>query len=200
MDVYYYIRQLYETIQLQQHELDALKRRTKSLEKEVRDLSSRPAVTVERLEYKFDQLKVETLEGTLNIGLNPSDLNGIEDISVPFGESGNSSQHLLTSAPFKQELSERLEQFLQKDLAETIRDTELQTGRSVSAEHLERILEDIRRQLPHRVEHYLQFFATRNHGVMERDEWLTKTFNTITADIVHAVHAYINQLPADGKD
>ena len=35
------------------------------------------------LEYKFDQLKVETLEGTLNIGLNPSDLQGIEDFSIP---------------------------------------------------------------------------------------------------------------------
>ena len=35
------------------------------------------------LEYKFDQLKVETLEGTLNIGLNPTDLQGIEDFSVP---------------------------------------------------------------------------------------------------------------------
>ena len=35
------------------------------------------------MEYKFDQLKVETLEGTLNIGLNPSDLQGIEDFSVP---------------------------------------------------------------------------------------------------------------------
>ena len=38
------------------------------------------------MEYKFDQLKVETLEGTLNIGLNPSDLQGIEDFSVPNGK------------------------------------------------------------------------------------------------------------------
>jgi hypothetical protein len=30
---------------------------------------SRPLFN-EKLEYKFDQLKVETLEGTLNIGLN----------------------------------------------------------------------------------------------------------------------------------
>ena len=38
------------------------------------------------MEYKFDQLKVETLEGTLNIGLNPSDLQAIEDFSVPNGK------------------------------------------------------------------------------------------------------------------
>ncbi len=54
-----------------------------SLEQKIIELQNRPPVHVEKMEYKFDQLKVETLEGTLNIGLNPADLQNIEDFSVP---------------------------------------------------------------------------------------------------------------------
>ena len=46
------------------------------MEQKITELQSRPSVHVEKLEYKFDQLKVEKLEGTLNIGLNPTDLQG----------------------------------------------------------------------------------------------------------------------------
>ena len=34
-------------------------------------LKEAPSTKIDRIEYKFDQLKIETLEGTLNIGLNP---------------------------------------------------------------------------------------------------------------------------------
>ena len=48
-----------------------LQKKIQTIEETVSDLKKRPSVKVERMEYKFDQLKVETLEGTLNIGLNP---------------------------------------------------------------------------------------------------------------------------------
>ena len=60
-----------------------MQKKIQSLEKQVSEFQNRPPVHIDRMEYKFDQLKVETLEGTLNIGLNPSDLQGIEDFSVP---------------------------------------------------------------------------------------------------------------------
>ena len=83
MDFQMYIRQLYDQMYLQHQELSELRSLVTQLSAEVKQLKEKPSVTVERLEYKFDQLKVETLEGTLNIGLNPTDLNAIEDLAVP---------------------------------------------------------------------------------------------------------------------
>ena len=60
-----------------------MQKKIQSLEKQVSEFTKSSSCSIERMEYKFDQLKVETLEGTLNIGLNPSDLQGIEDFSVP---------------------------------------------------------------------------------------------------------------------
>ena len=75
-------QQLYDYVKWQHQEITNLKASMAELSKEIQKLKDKPSVTVERLEYKFDQLKVETLEGTLNIGLNPSDLNNIDDLSV----------------------------------------------------------------------------------------------------------------------
>lgn len=54
-----------------------------SLIEEIEQLKARPPVRVDRIEYAFDQLKIETLDGTLNIGINPSDLSSIEDAAIP---------------------------------------------------------------------------------------------------------------------
>ena len=40
-----------------------LQKKIQSLEQTVSELQNRPPVHIDRMEYKFDQLKVETLEG-----------------------------------------------------------------------------------------------------------------------------------------
>jgi len=44
---------------------------------------------LEKIEYKFDQLKVETLEGTLSIGLSPTEL-AKHDVEIPGYDTGES--------------------------------------------------------------------------------------------------------------
>ena len=66
------------------------------------------------LEYKFDQLKVETLEGTLNIGLNPTDLQGIEDFSVPTQK--RSSHAEVRGCPLFTEIENSIHQYLDTNL------------------------------------------------------------------------------------
>ncbi|MFK4998183.1 spore germination protein GerPC [Bacillus sp. N9] len=83
VDFQYCIQQLYDYMNQQQNEILKLRKELNRLENEVNKLKEKPGITVERLEYKFDQLKVETLEGTLNIGLNPADLKQIEDVAIP---------------------------------------------------------------------------------------------------------------------
>ncbi len=70
------------TLQAQENRIAALEHTIQKLQEEMKQLKEKPSIQVDKIEYKFDQLKVETLEGTLNIGLNPSDLANIEDFAV----------------------------------------------------------------------------------------------------------------------
>lgn len=71
MSMYDYFVQLHRYILWQTNKIRTLERRLSVLEARLQELESQPRTTIERIEYKFDQLKVETLEGTLNIGLAP---------------------------------------------------------------------------------------------------------------------------------
>ena len=85
-DIYQILQSMQTYIYNQDILIRGMQKKIQSLEKRVSEIQNRTPVHIDRMEYKFDQLKVETLEGTLNIGLNPSDLQGIEDYSVPNGK------------------------------------------------------------------------------------------------------------------
>src|SRR3954447_14733408 len=77
-----YLQWLQMCIQAQEQRIITLETTLNKMKEEIKKLNERKSIHVDKIEYKFDQLKVETLEGTLNIGLNPSDLSGIEDFAV----------------------------------------------------------------------------------------------------------------------
>jgi len=62
---------LSQQLQEQQKELRQLCTEVVALRARVQAAENRPMYNIERLEYQFDQLKVEKLDGTLNIGMSP---------------------------------------------------------------------------------------------------------------------------------
>ncbi len=70
-DIYTYLHQLQQALQAQQTAILNLEDQVRLLQEELNELKNRPSSSVGKVEYKFDQLKVENLNGTLNIGLNP---------------------------------------------------------------------------------------------------------------------------------
>src|SRR5690242_21184263 len=69
---------LYEQCQI----IEQLKAKVVQLEATVLELSQRPETKIDKIEYKFDQLKVENLNGTLTIGLNPLQAPTFDDLTV----------------------------------------------------------------------------------------------------------------------
>jgi len=123
----YYIQQLFSMLESQQKEIVQLRQSISRLSSELNQLKEKPAMTVERLEYKFDQLKVERLEGTLNIGINPADLESIDDLSVP--PSASAPNHAFTRHPdLYNETLEKINTYIKEELDDIIKNTESQTG------------------------------------------------------------------------
>jgi len=194
VDIHAYIQQLYQYIHKQEKRIAKFEKMLKELKTEVDSLKEKPPINVERLEYKFDQLKIERLDGTLNIGLNPADLNEkIEDMDIPAPKS--SSPSMVSEPEFKQELVSRLNHYVGNDIHTVMNDTEQQLGMTLEQQYRDFIMEDLQKQIPQRVDHYLNILAGQNIGNITRDELLKQVFQKMKTDIDQAIFMFISKLP-----
>lgn len=198
MDTHLYIRQLFDHINKQQQEINDLRDALQLLTKDVNQLKEKPAVTVERLEYNFDQLKVDTLEGTLNIGLNRNDLNQLDDLAIPATEP-TKNQLFLRDANFKNIILDKLSDYINNDFLTVISDTEAQTGKRLHESYTDLIKKDIKKQLPARMDHYIHQLSSQPLEDMTEEQLQEKIYQSVVTDIDQAVHAFITQLPHHGK-
>lgn len=188
-DFYSYHAQMQTYLDAQNSRICCLEKELAALRGELEELKKKPAVNVERIEYKFDQLKVETLEGTLNIGLNPGDLGDIDELSVP-GAAQALQPYLL---PNREEFIEEICRSVAGEMGELINDTKKQLGRPLDSGYQEIIQADIERQLPERAALYLDQTAQPDRVPHLREEVKEKISEKIKNDIIQAVRSFILQ-------
>lgn len=171
-----------------------LQKKIKSLEKKVEQLEGRPPVRIDRMEYKFDQLKVETLEGTLNIGLNPSDLQGIEDLSVPTPKGTLTPEDRMSMFT---EIENSIQAYLDTNLQDIVQKTAQPLQSNVDETYYQFILEDIKKQLPNRIEYYLNQPLRKEHtGSEQQKEWMIEQ---LKKEIHNGVLTFLKNLPQNMK-
>lgn len=195
-DFYEYIRRLHLFVEAQDTRLKHLEEVVNNLSKEINDLKNKPSINVERIEYKFDQLKVETLEGTLNIGLNPTDLQGIEDFTVQGNQVANSP------SPADQfQLIMRMEQrvlnTLDKDVRSIISLYEQEKETKIEESYVTFILDDIKKQLHKRIEYYLNQLPLDQRTTQL--EYENRVFELIQKDMHNGIFSFLENLPPETK-
>ncbi|MGO4268703.1 spore germination protein GerPC [Paenibacillus sp. TAF58] len=79
-------------IEMQKQRIDKLEQTVTKLQTDLNALKNQKGVHIDKIEYKFDQLKVERLDGTLTIGINPSLLDNIDDLSVNGASMGKNAE------------------------------------------------------------------------------------------------------------
>ncbi|MGN1401466.1 MAG: spore germination protein GerPC [Bacillus sp. (in: firmicutes)] len=181
----------------QSQRVSALEAELKALKKELEQLGARSPVTVERLEYKFDQLKIESLDGTLNIGLNPAKLEDLDDFFV------NGQPHVQPGAPPYREDSfgsiiSNIKAYIEKDLDDVISSIEREIGMQRNAQYAAFIKEDLLRQLPDRVEYYLKQFPF-NPQHEQHGKYLSRMTEQIKTDVMQAVRTFLTNA-ANGQN
>ncbi|MGF2615307.1 spore germination protein GerPC [Rossellomorea aquimaris] len=200
MQQYYTYQQLYQYIAEQAKRINNLETLIQELQQEVSALKEKPSINVESIEYRFDQLKVETLEGTLNIGLNPSDLEKIEDFAVE-GQTSTPVPPVkqVDMEDMQKSLMPRVNDYIVKEVPGIISDTELQLGTSLDESYYDLIKEDIKKQMPQRIQFYLQSMPV--HQVRQPGEtaWEDKIFVKLKSDITNAIHSFMSNLPDNLK-
>lgn len=145
-------------------------------------INEREKPSIERIEYQFDQLKIETLEGTLNIGLTPNGGSQIEEMVLNQKEL-KQEEGMDEEDPLFQSVSSKLSDFLEAEAYDHLVMTEQKYHCDLTKEQRKWILDDIRKQLPQRIRHYLQSPDTNED----------QAFHAAKNDIIQAIDNYMHQ-------
>jgi spore germination protein PC len=185
-------------VQSQDKRIAQLEQLIKQMAADIKQLKDKPPIHVGTIEYKFDQLKVETVEGTLNIGLNPTDLQGIEDLAIkqagmnyPVDPKGQMQRSM--------EIEEAIYNYLETDLPNIITDTQTKLNIQPNEAYLSFIKEDIKKQLPSRIDFHLKAAAAQNRTEENDNVILENIMNAIKQEIHNGVLTFFQHLPENMK-
>ncbi|MBX9971916.1 spore germination protein GerPC [Cytobacillus firmus] len=191
-----YLQQLHAFVEAQEKRIRSLEAAVKKLQEETEVLKSRPPMQIDRIEYKFDQLKVESLEGTLNIGLNPSELQNIEDFAV---DNQNIKAPISPNNHMKRtmEIEDAIYQYLESKLPEIVASVQQKLNVNADDSYIAFIKEDIKKQLPNRIDFYIKQQQSANRSTQENNNEVI--IELIKKEIQNGVHAFISHLPENMK-
>lgn len=192
-----YLQQLHQYIQNQDQRINQLTETINSLGSDVEQIKNQPHTNIERIEYKFDQLKVEHLDGVLNIGLNPTDPGQVDNFDVQQrGMNVNGAQQELREQLFQQ-CRDEVNQFLNEECPIYIEQAEQQYNLQLDEPHRRHIIEDIRKQIDSRIQYYLT-----DQSLSEHDSLLDKKQEIlllVKKDVENSVKHFLNHLPKDPR-
>ncbi|GIO97264.1 putative spore germination protein GerPC [Paenibacillus lautus] len=188
----YYIQQLFYILQTQSEQLSRMEQMLKEMRSEIDQLKQGSEKTIDRVQYNFDLLKIEKLEGTLNIGLMPKDGQSLDDITVngqPLEQSqtGNPGGELHSN--IYENVSRYLEDIVPEQIERMIPEAKLVLG----DEYAGVIIEDIRKQLGDRITVYLNQYQT-NRETMNPQDVEQSIVKQVKSEIVMAVEQHLLNL------
>lgn len=197
-DLSQFLYHLQNTLEGQQEAIHTLQEQLMILKRELMELQKKPTVRVDRIEYKFDQLKVERLDGTLNIGLTPGELQGIDEFAV------NQKQLNPYLFPARDELVERLSReaflYLEQNKESIFQKAERISNQRADSTMRSFIMEDLSRQLPTRINYYIDQTPIQRRNERDLGENVEQISEAIKTDIETAIIRFMEAYPESMKE
>ncbi|WP_169907483.1 spore germination protein GerPC [Priestia abyssalis] len=197
----HYVQQLALQVHMQNDKIKKLEQGMNQLRQQLKEIEENPKTNIEKIEYKFDQLKIETLEGTLNIGLNPTQPENIDDFTVssmiPQGAvdplAGSSSPRTIP-ADIAQEIHSKMNEELDENGYTIISEILAERNMQIADPYYEFIMEDIKKQLEQRVAFHLQQMEPQQLEA-HRDEVIANVIIKLQEEVKKGIHAFLTYLP-----
>ncbi len=190
------IHGLMHQVKWQEGKLQEMHLLMKRLEQDIGQLKEQRINKIDKVEYNFDQLKVEKLEGTLNIGLTPADQGEIGQMAVegkaPYTgsvQTGSDPSDQLDLAPLFMDL----DHYLHRELPELIVQMENRYQINLEPEYRKMMQDDIKRQMDARVQTYVGQYKKNNYPV-NKEEMKTWVMGKIRNDVEEGVRIHCENM------
>lgn len=197
-DIYTYLHQLQQALQIQRQTILNLEEQVRLLQEELNELKSRPSSSIGKVEYKFDQLKVENLNGTLNIGLNPFSTKGqqIEDFQVDT-ETLKVNPETETNPDFYQGILQEMHRYLDEEAYSRILHFEQEERTPLDEMYRQMMVDDIKKQMEHRLPYYLSQVQSYEGISTDPDYLRDIIIQAMKQDIDKAFLSFIQHIPGN---
>jgi spore germination protein PC len=181
-----YFQQLNAYLQWQTQKLQELESKVGQLQQEIDELKKQRTVNVEKIEYKFDQLKIEKLDGTLHIGISPEIGKSIDDFTV----NGSDVQQTMVQTDERSRIRSEIDRYLDEDGRTSIKEWEQNHRIMLGEGYADFMIEDIKGQMDKRIDHYIQTVKDDSiSGKIKADIIVDK----IKTDIKTAIEQHMGQ-------
>ncbi|WP_379127043.1 spore germination protein GerPC [Paenibacillus sp. sgz500958] len=148
----YYVQQVFDQLRIQHGKLEQLEKKISELQAEVDQLKSSPNSTIGPINYHFEQLKIEKLEGTLNIGITPNEGNGLEGMTVNGQQAG---AHDATSPALAESIRPKVIKYVDEEVPQQFQRYAEEQQRKLNKQYVQMVTHDLSQQLGGRIDEYL---------------------------------------------
>jgi len=151
------------------------------------------------VEYHFDQLKVNELKGTLNVGLSPQGAQGIDSLETPLSQGAQAGAAPAATGTESAdrpagELTRQMETYMDQEAPAILSGLEQQFGVRLDEAHRQRLIADVKGQLKERVHYYARISPYPPDGAeQEKRVWRQSVIDRTTRDIYDALTSYMDK-------
>ncbi|ULL15375.1 spore gernimation protein [Paenibacillus sp. H1-7] len=205
-----FLQQVNDYLQYQNQQIQQLNSKLDGLIQEMNQLKQsnddkqqppqpQPQPPVIRNEYHFDLLKVEKLEGTLNIGINPNGSDSsIDEMSV--GQSVDAPS--VTTGPAEQpdplmynSIQEQIHDYLRGEAFHALKAFEAEYEYPLDDPYRSFIVNDVKKQIDKRIRYYMSKLKTRPANAEQVASMQQPIIEEVKRDIEKTFEAFIKNLP-----
>ncbi|MFC1285690.1 spore germination protein GerPC [Bacillus paralicheniformis] len=192
-----YSQNWYSYVQQQAALIENLERRMAVLQAELNNLKENPGTRIDRIEYKFDQLKIERLEGTLNIGLNPTDPEQVENFEISQQPPGIGMLQQELDGQLMQQTRQLVDAYLNEETPHLLEQLEDRYDSKLDDTNRHHIIEDIRKQIDSRIRYYVKHVQP-DENIQPR-EHAERLADYVKRDIARAIEHFLKSIPDEMK-
>jgi spore germination protein PC len=193
-----YLQYLNGCMQAQYQQIQQLNAAIQQLSRDVNQWNGKAAQPpVIQNEYNFDLLKIERLEGTLNIGIKP-DGNGadasIEELAV--GQSMEVPSLIEKQHPdLYKGIQKQVNDYWDHEAYSALKKLESQYQYPLDDPYRTFIVDDVKKQIDKRISYYLNQIKSEELRPEEADHYRQPVFEKVKYDIEKTFETFIRNLP-----
>nr|WP_268884455.1 spore germination protein GerPC [Bacillus sp. NSP9.1] len=190
----------YAYLQQQAAQIQQIERQMIALQTELNQLKENPGTRIDRIEYKFDQLKIERLDGTLNIGLNPADPDNLEnfEISKQSPDIGMGMLQQELHSQLMQQTRQIVDAYLNEEAPLLLEQLENRYESKLDDTNRQHIIEDIRKQIDSRIRYYVKH--VKPDDSLSPKEHAERLADYVKQDVTRAIEHFLKTIPEKGAD
>jgi spore germination protein PC len=193
-----YFQQLHGYLQSQNKQIEEMNTRIHRLIQDVDYIKRNIQPPVIKNEYKFDLLKVERLEGTLNIGLNPNGADGsIEEFAV---NQSVESRIVKNHPELYKQIQQKMNEYFSSDAYRALKQLEKKYRYPLDDSYRKFIVDDVKKQVDKRIQYYLGQVNDDQVDTDQLDKYVQEVFRKVQIDVEKTFEDFIKNIPREEPD